>query len=184
MRKPLSDQIKVLVVSTSLSEESRSKELCQHAHSFLTTKGITTRYESLEDHRILPYGMDGSEGLDTLRDALENADAILFGFPVYNYNMNASLKAVIEHFGHSMTDKVIGLMMAAGGQASYMSGLVVANSLTLDFRSWVIPRFVYATKEAFGEDGVSDPEIASRIEGLAWTAYEKAWQHRQTPPIA
>jgi len=126
--------------------------------------------------------MAGSEGLEKLEDAFSEADAILFGFPVYNYNMNASLKAAIEHFGNAMKDKVIGLMMSAGGQASYMSGLVVANSLTLDFRSWVIPRFVYATREAFGEDIVADPKIAARIEDLAWTAYEKAWQHQQTPP--
>jgi NAD(P)H-dependent FMN reductase len=178
----LSDLIKVLVVSSSLSEESRSKTLCEHAHNFLTSKKIDAKHESLQDYRVLPYGMDGSEGLDKLGDAFGEADAILLGFPVYNYNMNASLKAVIEHFGGSMRDKVIGLMMSAGGQASYMSGLVVANSLMLDFRSWVVPRFVYATGEAFGEDAVTDPEIASRIEDLAWTVYEKAWQHRQTPP--
>jgi NAD(P)H-dependent FMN reductase len=179
----LSDQINVLIVSTSLSEESRSTTLCEHGHSFLTQKGITSRHESLQDYRVLPYGMDGSEGLDSLGDAFDTSDAIIFGFPVYNYNMNASMKAVIERFGRSMNDKVIGLMMSAGGQASYMSGLVVANSLSLDFRSWIVPRFVYATKTAFGEKGVTDPEIASRIESLAWTVYEKTWQHRQTPPI-
>ena len=83
-----------------------------------------------------------------------------------------------------MNDKVVvGLMMSAGGQASFMSGLAVANSLSLDFRSWIVPRFVYATKTAFGETGVIDPEIAGRIESLAWTVYEKTWQHRQSPPI-
>jgi NAD(P)H-dependent FMN reductase len=178
----LSDHINVLVVSASLSEESRSKQLCQHAADSLTKRGISVRHESLQDYRVLPYGMDGSEGLDTLRSAFDEASGILFGFPVYNYNMNASLKAAIEHFGRSMNDKVIGLMMSAGGQASYMSGLVVANSLSLDFRSWVVPRFVYATKPAFSDDGIADPEIAERIENLAWTVYEKAWQHQQSPP--
>ncbi len=178
----MSDQIQILVVSTSLSEESGSKLLCHHAAEFLSQKGISVKHESLQDYRILPYGMDGSEGLETLREAFEEATGILFGFPVYNYNMNASLKAVIEHFGRTMSDKVIGLMMSAGGQASYMSGLVVANSLTLDFRSWVAPRFVYATSDAFGDDRVTDPEISTRVEELAWTVYEKAWQHRQSVP--
>lgn len=180
----MSDHIRVLVVSASLSEESRSKQLCGHAADFLKSKGVSVRHESLQDYRILPYGMDGSEGVETLRAAFEEADGVLFGFPVYNYNMNASLKAAIEHFGPTLTNKVIGLMMSAGGQASYMSGLVVANSLSLDFRSWVVPRFVYATRSAFGEDAIADPEIAGRIEDLAWAVYEKAWQHQQPPPLA
>ena len=180
----MSDQIHILVVSASLAEESRSKQLCAHAASFLESKGISVRSEALQDYRVLPYGMDGNEGMDDLKSAFEDADAVIIGFPVYNYNMNASLKAAIEHFGPTLTDKVVGLMMSAGGQASYMTGLVVANGLTLDFRSWVVPRFVYATREAFGDDGVSDPEIAKRIEQLAWSVYEKTWQHRQTPPIS
>lgn len=180
----MSDQIQVLVVSTSLSEESRSKQLCQHAADYLTGRGVAATHESLQDYRVLPYGMEGSEGIDRLREAFETADGIIFGFPVYNYNMNASLKAVIEHFGRTMNDKVIGLMMSAGGQSSYMSGLVVANSLSLDFRSWVVPRFVYATKTAFSDDGVSDPEIAERIGSLAWTVYEKSWQHKQAAPTS
>ena len=180
----MSNHIRVLVVSTSLSEESSSKLLCRHAADFLSSKGIFVKHESLEDYHVLPYGMDGSEGLETLREAFDEANGILFGFPVYNYSMNSSLKAAIEHFGHSMNDKVIGLMMSAGGRASYMSGLAVANSLMLDFRSWVTPRFVYATKDAFGDGRVTDPEIESRVEELAWTVYEKAWQHRQTPPGA
>ena len=179
----MSDHINVLIISASLAEESRSNQLCQHAEAFLSSKGIPVRRESLQDYRVLPYGMEGSEGLDTLREAFDAASGILFGFPVYNYNMNASLKAAIEHFGPSLSDKVIGLMMSAGGQSSYMSGLVVANSLSLDFRSWVIPRFVYATREAFSDDRVSDPEISERIETLAWTVYEKAWQHQQSPPL-
>jgi len=180
----LRDNIRVLVVSTSLTEDSQSKLLCHHAADFLSKKGISVKHENLQNYRILPYGMHGSEGLEKLREAFDEANGILFGFPVYNYNMNSSLKAVIEHFGQKMNDKVIGLMMSAGGRASYMSGLVVANSLTLDFRSWVAPRFVYATEDAFSDDRITDPEIGSRVEELAWTVYEKSWQHRQPPPGA
>ena len=180
----MSEPIQILVVSASLAEESRSKQLSQHAVDHLKGRSIQVRHESLQAYTILPYGMDGSEGLDELRAAFDEADGIIFSFPVYNYNMNASLKAAIEHFGFSLRDKVIGLIMSAAGQASYMTGQVVASGLSLDFRSWVVPRFVYATREAFDDNGVSDPEVAGRIDDLAWTVYEKAWQHRQTPPGA
>jgi hypothetical protein len=39
-----------------------------------------------------------------------------------------------------------------------------ANSLMLDFRSIIIPRFVYATGDAFDNEKLTDKKIARRIE--------------------
>jgi FMN reductase len=46
----------------------------------------------------------------------------------------------------------------------------IANSLMLDFRSLVIPRFVYADGSSFSEDSVHDSAIKSRIEELVAAA--------------
>jgi len=48
-----------------------------------------------------------------------------------------------------------------------MSVMAYANSLMLDFRCTIIPRFVYATGEAFDDSGVTDRKVAKRIEELA-----------------
>ncbi len=74
---------------------------------------------------------------------------------------------MIELTGSAWEEKVVGFLCAAGGMSSYMSVMAYANSLMLDFRSIIIPRFVYATGNAFGDDAIADPKIKTRIEQVA-----------------
>jgi FMN reductase len=39
-----------------------------------------------------------------------------------------------------------------------------ANSLMLDFRCLIIPRFVYATGDSFDGDKLNDTKVSKRIE--------------------
>lgn len=177
--------LQISILSCSLAENSRSRLLCRHAKATLDALGCRAALVDLKDHRVLPHGMDGSEGLDEVRDALASANGILIGFPVYNYTMNSSLKAVIERFGRTMENKVVGLMMAAGGRASYMSSLDVTSSLMFDFRTWVAPRSVYATKDDFDEDRtrITSHEIKERVAELAEAVATRSWQHAQDTPF-
>jgi hypothetical protein len=43
----------------------------------------------------------------------------------------------------------------------------IANSLMLDFRCVVVPRFVYAVGSAFRNGAVSDGKVAKRIDELS-----------------
>ena len=176
----------ICVLSCSLSQNSRSRILCRHAYAFLKKANIPVAWVDLAEERVLPYGMGGSEGLENIRVRLETSRGIILGFPVYNFTMNSSLKAVIERFGRTFEDKVVGLMMAAGGRSSYMSGMDVASSLMLDFRTWIVPRFVYATKDAFDEERtrIESPEIESRVEQLAHAVATVAWQKEHSPPFS
>ena len=42
-----------------------------------------------------------------------------------------------------------------------------ANSLMLDFRCVIIPRFAFATSDAFDGEHIADKKIAQRIERIA-----------------
>ena len=61
----------------------------------------------------------------------------------------------------------MGFLCAAGGKGSYMSIMSLANSLMLDFRCIVLPRFVYVTGESFEGDRLADPKIDQNIQELA-----------------
>ncbi len=87
--------------------------------------------------------------------------------PVYNYDVSASAKNMIELTGSAWEDKVVGFLCAAGGMSSYMSVMAYANSLMLDFRSVIIPRFVYATGDVFEGENATDRKIVQRIEQVA-----------------
>ena len=62
--------------------------------------------------------------------------------------------------------KVFGFICAAGGKSSYMSVMSFANSLMIDYRCFIIPRFVYALKNDFDGNKVTSPEIKDRINDL------------------
>ena len=98
---------------------------------------------------------------------ISGARVIIAATPVYNFDACAALKNLIELTGDSWEDKVVGFICAAGGSSSYMSVMSLANSLMLDFRCLIIPRFVYATRNDFTEDKAPTDEIKARVVRLA-----------------
>ena len=65
--------------------------------------------------------------------------------------------------GHADT----AFLCAAGGPHSYMSVMGMANSMMLDFRTIVVPRFVYATGKAVTDGVLTDPDVDRRVGELA-----------------
>jgi FMN reductase len=102
-----------------------------------------------------------------LSKAVEAADGILIATPVYNYDVSAAAKNLVELTGSAWEEKVVGFLCAAGGMNSYMSVMAFANSLMLDFRTVIIPRFVYGTGNAFDGDKLKDAKIGERIAEVA-----------------
>ena len=100
------------------------------------------------------------------REKVKNAKGIVMAIPVYNFNASAGAKNIVELGGRMLYDKVFGFLCAAGGRNSYMSIMSLANSLMLDFRCYIIPKFVYATKNDFEADELVNPDIKSRIKEL------------------
>jgi hypothetical protein len=64
-------------------------------------------------------------------------------------------------------EKLVGFLCAAGGKSSYMAVMSLANSLMLDFRCFILPRFVYSVSDDFGEDEVTNPKVKERVSKLA-----------------
>src|SRR5438309_4827663 len=161
---------KYLVISTSGNPESNSRRLGRIAFAHLQKQGVDCAWIDISE-MDLPlcdadkcYGMPGSKRLSA---AIEAADGILVAAPVYNYDVSAAAKNMIELTGNSWEDKIVGFLCAAGGMSSYMSVMAYANSLMLDFRCVIIPRFVYATGEAFRDDELVDAKVIERIEQVA-----------------
>ena len=159
--------MKILIVSCSLHPESRSRRLAGELESIWRA---TDRAElSTLDLRDLELPTcDGTSAYghpDTikLQEIFADADAIVFAVPIYNYDINAAAKNAIELAGRQLTGKVAGFLCSAGGERSYMSVMAVANSLMLDFRTIILPRFVYAGKGDISDSGELNPDIRERI---------------------
>lgn len=159
-----------LVISCSAHPGSKSRALAQTAFVELGHYGANAEFIDMRDHGIpLCDGATtyGHPSVALLTGKIAAAQAVILATPIYNYDANAVAKNLLEHTGRAWTGKVVAFLCAAGGQGSYMSIMGLANSLMLDFRCIVVPRFVYAhDKTAFGVDGVTCADLHSRIVGL------------------
>ena len=159
-----------LVISASLNPSSRSRILALEALARLQEHSKHAQLVDLQQWR-LPQ-CDGESCYDDaevlrLAGLIQASRGILLATPVYNYDVSATAKNVIELTGQAWSDKVVGIVCAAGSPVSYMALMGLANSLMLDFHSLIVPRFVFATGEAFdGENRISDPEILQRLSNL------------------
>ncbi len=159
-----------LVISTSGNPESKSRRMGRLALTCLQKLEVNPEWIDLREMQLPLCDADacyGSEGAQTLNKAIKAADGIIVAAPVYNFDVSASAKNMIELTGRAWEDKVVAFLCAAGGMSSYMSVMAYANSLMLDFRCVVIPRFVFATADAFDNENVTDDKIAARIEQVA-----------------
>lgn len=100
---------------------------------------------------------------------LAKAEALVLVAPVYNYDLNAAAKNLIELTGCSWKGKAVGLVCTAGAEKSYLSPLGFMNSLSTDYRCLVSPRYVYATRADFNADNTlpEEGEIRRRLAFLA-----------------
>ena len=154
-----------LVISTSLREGSRSKIMAEA----LTKSVKDSEFFDLQSN---PLPMcDGDKCYDLpevidFRKKVKNAKGIIMAIPIYNFNVSSGAKNVIELGGKMLYDKVFGFICAAGGKSSYMSVMSFANSLMIDYRCFIIPKFVYALKNDFDGDKITSPEIKKRVSEL------------------
>src|SRR6266404_824072 len=161
---------KHLVISTSGNPDSNSRRMGRIAFGALEKTELDCEWLDI-DQLELPmcdadtcYTQPAAQKLST---TIEGADGIIVATPVYNYDVSAATENMVELTGNAWEDKVVAFLCAAGGMGSYMSVMAFANSLMLDFRSVIVPRFVYATSDAFEGDKVADKKVVSRIEQVA-----------------
>ena len=157
----------VLILGCSLNPDSNSQILAREAAGIFESLGVAATVIDLRE-RALPVcdGETSDANADAIADAVRAADAVVFAVPIYNYDVNAAAKNVVEHVGSAFEGKLVAFLCSAGGSASYMSIMSLANSLMLDFRCLVVPRFVYSTGECFRDGKIVSSDVATRVRKL------------------
>src|SRR5437660_9320978 len=112
-----------LVISTSGNPDSNSRRMGRVAFRHLQKRRVDCDWIDLRE-MDLPlcdadkcYGMPGSKRLSA---AIERAEGILIAAPVYNYDVAAATKNMLELTGNAWQHKIVGYRCAAGGSASYL----------------------------------------------------------------
>jgi len=161
---------KHLVISTSGNPDSNSRRMARIAFAHLQKQKADCAWIDISEMDLPLCDADKcylNASAQKLSKEIEAADGILVATPVYNYDVAATAKNMLELTGSAWEEKVVGFLCAAGGASSYMAVMGFANSLMLDFRAVIIPRFVYATGNAFEGESISDAKIAGRVTEVA-----------------
>ena len=171
--------MKIHVISSSLSNESRSRSLAQSYHNYLKTHSIDGEVIDLRD--INPPNFDHSEIYESraykeIHSKIDEADGVVFASPVYNWGCCAELKKLIEYVGSTPThssmrgaffDKVVTFVNAAGLPHSYMAYTSLANSMMLDFKCIINPYNVYVHNRHWDGNDALINDAQKRIEKSA-----------------
>jgi len=158
-----------LVISCSLNQSSYSKILAQEAT--LRLKQAAEEVEFIDLQQIPLPLCDGDRAysdpnVTLIKNSIVHAQGIVLGVPIYNYDVNAACKNLIELTGKAWEGKAVGFACAAGSRSSYMSIMGLANSLILDYRCHILPRFLYTVESSFTDDKLEDTEIHQRLDIL------------------
>ncbi|MEM1107448.1 MAG: NAD(P)H-dependent oxidoreductase [Planctomycetota bacterium] len=164
--------MQIAVICCSLNPESRSTAMAESLRAPLAKTGADIDWIDLREHDLpLCDGGPayGSPVVQALVARLTAADAAIFALPIYNYDGNAAAKNLIELTGKGVwLNKTVGFLCSAGGRGSFMSIMGLANSLMLDFRCVIVPRFVYADNSDFATGSTAPPaDVEARIVELA-----------------
>lgn len=160
----------ILIIGTSLDPESKSQKLARVALDIACQAGHSAELLDLRDITLPLAGEENcfdDERVVRLKEKMSTFKKFVFCVPVYNYDVSASAKNLLELVGDSwLENTTIGFICAAGGQWSYMSVMSFANSFMLDFRAWVVPRFVYSVSGDWHNGELKNGKVKERIQGL------------------
>jgi NAD(P)H-dependent FMN reductase len=135
----------------------------------LKSLGVETEWLDLRTLNLPLFDATAAYGhpsVQILNKALETADGIVVATPIYNYSVAAITKSCLE-FSAAWRGKAVALLCAASTKISYMAAMPFLNSLMIDYRVFLLPRFVHASMECFQADAIVDQDIINRLKGLA-----------------
>jgi len=155
--------MKTLILSSSLSENSRSYLLCKAVKEELIAKGDNITFVDARNIPMQPVHRGLSPEMETLAKQVEQADNIIIGMGVHCYSVNDSLKILLDTCFGKATGKFFGILCAAGGERSYLSTMQLTQICMNEWRMMQMPRIVYATGKDFTENTITSTEVLERI---------------------
>jgi NAD(P)H-dependent FMN reductase len=161
--------MRIVIVSTSLNGASKSRLLAQYVSEKLHSKSIDATFVDLRDYQ-LPLCDGGAVYADPQVKAvsaiLSSADAVILTVPIYNYNVSAAAKNLLEVTGYALKGKLVAVITAAGGSRGFMGVLPFVNSMQIDFGAWIVPTFISARETSFADGKIIDSDLCQRLDEL------------------
>src|SRR5436309_15753001 len=123
---------KYLVVSTSGNPDSNSRRMGRVAFTHLEKRKVDCTWMDISEMDLPLCDADKcylNQSAQKLNKAVETADGIMIAAPVYNYDVAAAAKNMIELTGSSWEEKVVGFLSAPAANTPHTPLIASANTL-------------------------------------------------------
>ena len=156
--------MKTLILSSSISKESRSFILCNKVANNLSDKGATCTLVDARNISMLPTHNKLTTEMEILAKQIDEADNIIIGMGVHCYSVSDSLKILLDTCFSKAYGKFYGIICAAGGEKSYLSTMHLTQICMNEWRMIQLPRIIYATTKDFKKNEINSKELLKRIK--------------------
>jgi FMN reductase len=188
------DQLKVVGLGGSLAKRSNSLAALRVALQGAAEAGAKTELLDIKELSLPVYDPAVDNPPDSVRamcDKIYKADGLIWSSPMYNGTISGSFKNALDWLilldycnPPYLTDKVVGLISAAGG----VHGLQAVN--TMEFvvralRGWAVPLVLPIAQawNAFDEEGLpKDKQLLEQLHTLGEEVARASCQFALEPP--
>ena len=156
--------MKTIIISSSLSKESKSFILCKEIYNKLKTEKIQVTIIDARNINLAPYHTKTSESMRRLRSNIAEANNIIIGMGVHCYSISDSLKIILDNCFQESIGKFFGILCAAGSEKSYLSTSHLTQICMNEWKMIQLPRIIYATQKDFKNDQIESKDLLKRLD--------------------
>ena len=181
--------MRVLGIAGSLRRDSHNRRLLRAAATLLPPGAELVEFDGLKG--VEPFDEDDEAsapfGAEALREALAEADAVLFATPEYNSSIPGQLKNAVDWASRPIATAALrnkpaavigastGMFGAVWAQAELRKALAAAGARVVDRE---LP--VAGADEAFGPDGsLREEDLEAELGGVLLELVDQAREHQE-----
>ena len=159
--------MKTLILSSSLSDNSKSFILCNETFKALSKNGVTCKIIDARDIKIRATHNEKTDGMKALIEEIKKSDNIIIGMGVHCYSINDSLKIILDTCFSEADGKFYGILCAAGGNKGFLSTMHLTQICMNEWRMIQLPRTVFAISNDFNGNKIISKDLVERINIFA-----------------
>tara|TARA_B100000459_G_C8587601_1_gene206298 strand:- start:923 stop:1438 length:516 start_codon:yes stop_codon:yes gene_type:complete len=156
--------MRTLIISSSLSENSKSFILCNEVNKKLKHLGVKSEIIDAREIPLFPYHTPKSAQMNNLTEKISSADNLIIAMGVHNYSINDSLKIILDTCFKNVEGKFFGIICAGGGEKSYLSTMHLSQICMNEWKMIQLPRIIYGARKDFENNQIKSQQLLDWID--------------------
>ena len=156
--------MKTLILSSSLSKNSKSFVLCKKVQKQLLSEKVNVTLVDARKISINKYHQKDNDDKKWLSTQIKKNDNIIIGMGVHNFSINDNLKIILDNCFAEANGKFFGIICAAGGEKSYLSTIHLTQICMNQWKMIQLPQIIYATHSDFKDNKIVSSALTEIIK--------------------